>query len=234
MLFEVFNTIPERIAILGKLIAILCIFRYLGNGTSVPSRSMLRWDRRIQRRFKMAGIAVVYKSIYGHTRKYAEWISDALQGDLYDLEDFKPDHIARYDTIIYGGGLYAGGILGHSFIVQEFERLREKNLVLFTVGLAATEDRSIFAPLLHKNFSGEILETIQIFHLRGGIEYNKLGLRHKTMMAMLKAKVCRNKSGRTEEEALMLSTYGDSIDFSDQKSITPLTDHVRSLRNKEG
>lgn len=177
----------------------------------------------------MAGIAVIYKSIYGHTKRYAEWISDALQGDLYELQDFKPDRIEHYDTIVYGGGLYAGGILGHSFIVQEFERLRKKNLVLFTVGLAATEDRSIFAPLLHKNFPEEILSTIQIFHLRGGIEYNKLGLRHKTMMAMLKAKVSRNKGQQTEEEALMLSTYGDRIDFSDERSITPLTDYVRSL-----
>jgi menaquinone-dependent protoporphyrinogen IX oxidase len=181
----------------------------------------------------MAGIAVLYKSNYGHTKRYAEWIAKDLQGDLYDLPDFNHDHIERYDTIIYGGGLYAGGILGHSFIVQEFERLRRKNLVLFTVGLAATEDRSIFTPLLHKNFSDEILSAFEIFHLRGGIEYRKLGLKHKTLMAMLRTKVSRNKGERTEEEELMLSTYGDKIDFSDEKSIAPLTAYVRSLEGRE-
>lgn len=180
----------------------------------------------------MSRIAIVYKSNYGHTKRYAEWIADDLQGDLFDLEAFRPDHIEGYDTIVFGGGLYASGILGHSFIVQEFERLRMKNLVLFTVGLAATEDRSIFTPLLHKNFSDEILSAFEIFHLRGGIEYAKLGLKHKTMMAMLKTKVSRNKGERTEEEALMLATYGDKIDFSDEKSIAPLTAYVRSLEGQ--
>lgn len=180
----------------------------------------------------MARIAIVYKSNYGHTRRYAEWIANDLQGDLFDLPDFNPEQIESYDTIIYGGGLYAGGILGHSFIVKEFERLRRKNLVLFTVGLAATEDRSIFTPLLHKNFSDEILSSFEIFHLRGGIEYRKLGLKHKTLMAMLKSKVSRNKGERTEEEELMLSTYGDKIDFSDEKSIAPLTMYVRALETQ--
>ncbi|HSP48390.1 MAG TPA: flavodoxin domain-containing protein [Clostridiaceae bacterium] len=181
----------------------------------------------------MSRIAVVYKSNYGHTKRYAEWIAGDLQGDLFDLSAFSPDHIEHYDTVVFGGGLYASGILGHSFIVQEFQRLRKKNLILFTVGLAATEDQSIFAPILHKNFPDEVLNELEVFHLRGGIEYKELGLKHKTMMAMLRTKVSRNKGERTDEEALMLSTYGDKIDFSDEKSIAPLTTYVKSLDFKD-
>ena len=51
---------------------------------------------------------VIYKSRYGHTEKYAKWLSEKLNADLFEASQIKGLDFSRYDNIIYGGDLYAG------------------------------------------------------------------------------------------------------------------------------
>ncbi len=53
---------------------------------------------------------VIYKSQTGFTQKYAEWIAEELKADIFDILQVNVEMLQNYDTIIYGGGLYAGGI----------------------------------------------------------------------------------------------------------------------------
>ena len=55
---------------------------------------------------------VLYGSKYGSTKQYAEWIAEELNADLLDVNDANLQNIKNYDTIIYGGAVYAGGITG--------------------------------------------------------------------------------------------------------------------------
>ena len=173
---------------------------------------------------------VIYKSQYGSTKKYAEWIANELNVDLFNYKDIKARKLATYDTIVFGGGLYASGINGISLITKNFEALKDKNLVIFTVGLASTDDKEIFRPIIEKNCKEEIRKKMQFFHLRGGIDYKKLSFIHKTMMAMLKSVVSKkNPDQLSEDDKMMLATYGDKVDFCDIKTIKPLVSYVKSL-----
>ena len=58
----------------------------------------------------MSKIAIVYKSKYGSTKKYAQWIAQESSGDLFESSKVKAKKISEYDIIVFGGGLYAGGI----------------------------------------------------------------------------------------------------------------------------
>ena len=60
----------------------------------------------------MNNIAVVYQTHYGTTLKYAEWIAESLDADLLNRKKVSVSDLSQYDMIIYGGGLYAGSILG--------------------------------------------------------------------------------------------------------------------------
>lgn len=95
----------------------------------------------------------------------------------------------KYSTIIYGGGLYASGILGVSLITKAFDKLKDKNLVIFTVGLANPNNTEQFVPVVDKNLTKEMQEVIKLFHFRGAIDYKNLGFIHKVMMSLLKNKV---------------------------------------------
>jgi len=121
----------------------------------------------------MDKIAVIYKSKYGATKQYAEWIAQALDAALLEAGAVKPPQLASFDVVIYGGGLYAGGIDGVKLVAKN----PCKSLVVFTVGLANPKITD-YAAILSKNFTGEALSKIKVFHLRGGIDYNKLGLLH--------------------------------------------------------
>ena len=53
----------------------------------------------------MKSTAVIYKSKYGSTKKYAEWIGEELECDVLETGSVSADTLKKYDTIIYGGGL---------------------------------------------------------------------------------------------------------------------------------
>ncbi|MDD5944545.1 MAG: flavodoxin domain-containing protein, partial [Clostridia bacterium] len=80
--------------------------------------------------------AVIYGSKYGSTKQYAEWIAEELEADVFDVKGSSIDVIEKYDTVIFGGGLYAGGITGLDFIAKNIDRLKNSRLIIFTCGIA--------------------------------------------------------------------------------------------------
>ena len=72
-------------------------------------------------------IAVIYKSHYGTTKQYAEWIAEALDTKLLERSSVKSEDISDYDLVIFGGGLYASGILGINLVTKN----PPKELILF-------------------------------------------------------------------------------------------------------
>ncbi|MDR2697614.1 MAG: flavodoxin domain-containing protein [Holophagales bacterium] len=172
-------------------------------------------------------IAVIYKSAYGTTKRYAEWIADELDAELMEYKTVSSSLLGEYDIIVYGGGLYASGILGADLVAKR----HCENIVLFTVGLA-NPAKTDYTEIMEK--SG-LTEGAGVFHLRGGIDYKKLNLVHKGMMAMMKKMSIDKKSYEelNSEERAFVDTYGGKVDFTDKGAIAPLIEYVRSLQNKE-
>jgi len=174
----------------------------------------------------MNNIAVIYKSNYGTTKQYADWIAEALGADLFESSSIKPEKLMTYDIVVYGGGLYASGILGVDLVIKN----PCNRLVIFTVGLA-DPDTTDYTEILTKNLPADLRNTVKVFHLHGGIDYKKLGFIHKKMMAMLKKQLDKKPAQeRTEENKYFLETYGDKIDFTSKKTIVPITTYVQTLR----
>lgn len=172
---------------------------------------------------------VIYSSKYGYTETYAKWISEKLNADIYPNNKVNINMLSDYSTIIYGGGIYAGGILGISLITKNLEKLKDKKLIIFTVGLADPNNKSQFEPLLN-NLPKELTEKHKIFHLRGGIDYKDLSFVHKIMMGMLKKKIDRiPEDKRDTETKMMIETYGKAVDFRDETSILPLINFCTSV-----
>lgn len=182
----------------------------------------------------MVDIVVIYKSKYGSTKKYAEWISEELKCDLLESAEIEEDRLKKYSTVIFGGGLYASGINGIKLINRNYEIIKDKNILIFTVGLSSTQDKSIFKPIIEKNFTQDMQENIDFFHFRGGINYKELSLLHKLMMTMLKRMVSKkNEKERTLDDEDILKTYGKKVDFTDKNHIEPIISHVNKKLNKD-
>lgn len=169
---------------------------------------------------------VIYGSKYGSTKKYAEWISEKLNCNCLDFKNISSVDISKYDSVIYGGGLYASSILG----LKKLKNYEIKNLTLFTVGLA-TPETTDYSSIIYSNTKNLRVKNLKTFHLKGCINYNDLGLIDRIMMAMLKKFSIdkKKKSDLTEDDILMLNTYGKSVNFMDIDTIQPILDYVNSL-----
>mgnify|MGYP001144650453 CR=1 FL=1 len=66
---------------------------------------------------------VVYSSKTGFVKKYDQWIAAELSTEAVPAEDVKPEDLKDYDTIIYGGGLYAVGINGIKLIKKNLDNI---------------------------------------------------------------------------------------------------------------
>ena len=176
----------------------------------------------------MNHMAVVYTSKYGSTKKYAQWIAEKTNADIFECPKVQINDLVKYDTIIYGGGLYASQITGISIITKNHEVLKDKNIVVFTVGFASTHREEVFQPIIEKNLPEEIRKEIEFFHLRGAIDYSVLRFAHKAMMAMLKTVISKKKSeDLTNDDKEILNTYGGKADFIDKNTIEPLLLYLR-------
>ncbi len=181
----------------------------------------------------MNNIVVIFESKYGSTRRYARWISEALSCPCFERKTFHPQDFEKYDIIIYGGGLYAGGVSGIKLITKNWNTLSGKKVILFTCGLADPGNPANVSHIregLSKVLSEEMLDTISFFHFQGGIDYRKLNFIHKSMMSMLRRMLLKKDSSNlSNEDRQLLDTYGKKIDFTDMNMIQPLVTYVQSL-----
>lgn len=72
----------------------------------------------------MKGI-ILYQSKYGATKKYAGWLAEETGFDYIEIKKAALNNILEYDTLIFGGGIYASGIAGLSFLRKYYQKMRE-------------------------------------------------------------------------------------------------------------
>ena len=176
---------------------------------------------------------VIYESKYGATQHYAQWIAQALSCDLFTRKDFSPQRFAEYDVIIYGGGLYAGGVSGLSLLTKHADLWKEKPTVVFTCGLAdPTQEDNVegIRKALENALSPDLLHRVRLFHFRGAMDYAKLSFVHKSMMSMFCKMMAKKGADQLrQEDKDMIAAHGKAVDFTEEASIAPLVSYVKGL-----
>ena len=169
---------------------------------------------------------VIYKTKYGSTKAYAEWIADALSCCAVDAKTVKAADLEEYDTIIYGGGLYAEVINGVTLITKNIEKLRDKKIIVFTTGLTPPEYREYYNKyVIERNFKTGVPENIKLFNYPGKMVMNELSLVHRTALKTLK-KIMSDKENPTEMEKLLVELCDADGDFSDKTLINELVEYA--------
>ena len=171
---------------------------------------------------------VIYKSKYGSTKQYAEWIAEELSCEVKEAKSVKSDDLTNYDTIIYGGGLYAEIIAGVSLITKNFEKLKGKKLIVYTTGITPPEVREYYDhEVLDKNFKPEMLEYIKIFNFLGRMVLSELSIPHRTAIKTLK-KIMSSKKNPTDMEKMLIDLCDADGDFTDKAVIGDLVNYAKS------
>ena len=83
----------------------------------------------------MKKVLVVYYSENGTTKRYAKWIAEALNGDLYDIKNINSNMLSGYDVIILGSPILGVSIKGLSILSKNYNLIKDKKLVFYACGI---------------------------------------------------------------------------------------------------
>lgn len=170
---------------------------------------------------------VMYQSISGFTKRYAEIIASALACDCLKFNEDNLEKLSKYDTVIFGGSLHAVGITGlkrFNSVLSGMEK-RPRNLVVFAVG-ASPGRQEIVDEVRKTNLQD--LGNARFFYLRGGFDFNKLDVKNKVLMRLFQLKLMMTKE-KTNDEIGMLNAYKTPIDFVDEKYVSAIIEHVKQI-----
>ncbi len=165
----------------------------------------------------MKGI-VIYKSTYGSTKEYANWIADETGFNAVDLKKFRVKDLNTYDTIILGSPIIAGRPSCTGFINKNWDILKNKKIILFSAsGADGTE------PVLLKSYEAAFPEekrnVIKYFPLGGRMIMNKLNFLDGLLM---KIGMSMEKDPKIKEE------MGKDKDYVKRENIEPILELINS------
>lgn len=172
----------------------------------------------------MNGI-ILYQSKYGATKKYADWLSEATGFICTETKRARIEDIQNYDTIILGGGIYASGIAGLSFLKKHINVLKGKKIIVFCVGASPYEESAFQAVMQHNMKDG--LSGIPCFYCRGAWDMASMSVIDRNLCKMLRKAVAKKAPSEYEiwEKALMAAGE-DKCDWTDKKYILPILDEL--------
>ena len=169
---------------------------------------------------------VIYKSKYGSTKAYAEQIAKELNCEAVEVKKVKSDDLIKYDTIIFGGGLYAEMIGGISLITKNFDKLKNKKLIVFTTERTTLDCREYYDKMVNeKNFKPYMTEKIKVINFMGKMIIEEISLPHKAAIKTLK-KIMSGKENPSEMEKLLIKLCDESGDFTDLSAIKDLINYA--------
>lgn len=166
-------------------------------------------------------ILVTYKSKTEFTKRYAEIITQEVNGMLMDFKEVTVEKMSEFDVVVYGGGLYAGMINGYKKAKEMFEKSSAKQFVLFATGGTPNEATKEIDEVWNHNLSAEELESIPHFYMQGGICYEKMSFPDKTIMKMM-SKVLNKKKNKDSAEEGFAQAIKNSYDISSKEYAEPL------------
>lgn len=169
---------------------------------------------------------ILYQSKYGATKKYADWLKEATHFDCLETKKAGIQQIEPYDTILLGGGIYASGIAGISFLKKNMPRLQGKKVAIFCVGASPYEEAAL-QKICEHNLKGE-LRDVPCFYCRGAWNLEIMSFRDKTLCKMLQKAVAKQDASSYEpwQKALM-DAGGQTCDWTDRKYLEPLMEFLK-------
>ena len=170
---------------------------------------------------------VIYKTKYGSTKAYAEWIAAELSCDIAEAKSVSVDDLEKYDTIIYGGGLYAEVINGVTLITRNLDKLADKKIAIYTTGITPIDCRDYYDKyVVEKNFKKGVPENVKLFNFMGRMVLDELTPVHRAALKTLK-KIMSSKKDPSEMEKLLVELCDADGDFTNIVEIKPLVEYVK-------
>lgn len=193
---------------------------------------------------------VLYTSKYGAAETYARWIAEALGCQALPLAGFSKKELQDYDTVIYGGGVQAGGVRGLEPFTKWIKgdlKLRQmakrgtiseaeaaeigafdRQYYIFAVGISLDSEENRLQ-LRDINFDKDWLRELPCFFLPGAFDPAKLtGVDKAIIKVATKMFLDKPEAQAAAEDAQVLRYFETGCDLIDRTRTTALIEAVKS------
>ncbi|SPT76004.1 Flavodoxin [Arcanobacterium haemolyticum] len=181
---------------------------------------------------------VIYSSITGFARTYAQWIAEELDADLYTLADLIPAvkngsvRLANYDLIVYGGGVRMGVIRGFDTFRKMIKKAglatSKKIIVWANGGTPQHPDRDYRSAARTFNRTELAREDYSYFYFEGGVRYEGLNPIEKALLKTF-AKRIQKYRDRGEWAVAVADHIAEGYDHTSRDAIAPLIARSREI-----
>lgn len=109
---------------------------------------------------------ICFKTKHGATEKYMNWLKAEISSNIKTFDEFsRNDDFSDYDTIVISSGTYAGLMPLNRFLKRNWEKLKNKNVIVVAVGAAPADDKwSLWS---YNRIPLKIRENIKYFKIMG-------------------------------------------------------------------
>ena len=193
---------------------------------------------------------VLNTSKYGAAETYARWIAEALGCRAVHLDKFSKKELQGYDTVIYGGGVQAGGVRGLEQFTKWIKgdlKLRQmakrgtiseaeaaeigafdRQYYIFAVGISLDSEGNRLQ-LRDINFDKDWLRELPCFFLPGAFDPAKLaGVDKAIIKVATKMFLDKPEAQAAAEDAQVLRYFETGCDLIDRTRTTALIESVKS------
>ena len=167
---------------------------------------------------------IVYYSKTGFTRRYAQWLAEALGCDCVSYEQRGAISAEDYDIVIFGSWLRAGKIQKLDWI-KKLPEAKGGRRIVFATGAMPAEAKEAIEKVFESNFTHGQRASIQAFYLPGGLDYDRMDVISRTAMRML-CHMLRGKKKPSDEDVAMLGMIEKSFDGTNRAAIDPIVTAV--------
>lgn len=192
---------------------------------------------------------VIYKSKYGASETYAQWIAEELKCPAVSIDEVKKSDLEDYENILYGGGVQAGGIKGldkfmkwiksdlkllamyrsGSITAEDLKNsgVEEKHIVIFAVGINLDNEEAR-QQLRDINFPKSYMKQLPCYYLPGEYHPENLQGADKAIMGMVKKMLMKKRASEvTEEDRKLQERLENGCNLIDRERIRPLVEEMR-------
>jgi len=174
---------------------------------------------------------VVYSSLTGFTKRYAEWISEETGADCISVDSVDSETLSQYDVVIFGSHNRMGDIPHRKRFAELSKNL--KKVIVFVVGGAPAEPNPVL-PMIFKKIHKSIPQSASEpqFYFRGGLNLEALpederAYLNKNLRMMKILSIILFPARKTILNVVNMMSHNS--DYASKESIVPLVNYLNGL-----
>lgn len=163
---------------------------------------------------------IAYRSRYGATREYAEWLAQETGMAVKPIQEVGEADLKAIDFLVLGSSVRIGKIEAGKWLEEHWDLLSGKKIILFTVSLTPPEDEEI-SKIVERSISQEIIAVLDYYPLPGRLRPDRLSFLDRQMTRF---------RAKGEEDPQARQALLEGIDNVDRGRIAPIIEAIEKIR----